>query len=435
MNSIFIRLKSFFNTITGSIAFYPSFYAVSAILFGLFMKWAEEMDATRAFQEVFPSLVINDVDTARSILSTLIAGGISMLVFSFSMVMLLLSQAAANYSPRVLPNLISNRKHQFILGAFLATILYNIITVIGIDPSGSNYHLPGLSVLIGIISAFVALAAFVYFIHSISSSIQINNILENIYNKSSKRLQVLIEQQTSQDQFPDTTQWHTYHTHRSGTIQNLSVEGLKKSCETCTTRFEMLVTKGKYILEGEALFKSEKELSDTQLTEVYKNLNYSESELVSDNYALGFKQITEIGIKAMSPGINDPGTAIDTIDYLTDLVRLRMLKKDHSIVLNDDKEALIKLKTIEFEDLIYDIFASYRKYCKEDLSVMGKLLQLFSLCMGRETCQPSYYTVLHLQAQLLIHDAEESISNSHDLDRLKTQFESIETQYNQLSSN
>ncbi|MEP3967525.1 MAG: DUF2254 family protein, partial [Nonlabens sp.] len=244
-----------------------------------------------------------------------------------------------------------------------------------------------------------------------------------------------IEQQTSQDQFPNTSKWYTYPTNRSGTIQNISVEGLKKSCETCDTRFEMLITKGKYILDGEALFKSEMELSDTQLTEIHKNFNYTESELVSDNYALGFKQITEIGIKAMSPGINDPGTAIDTIDYLTDLVRLRMLKKDHNIVLNEDKEVLIKLNTTKFEDLIYDIFASYRKYCKEDLSVMSKLLQLFSLCMGRETCEPTYYTTLHLQAQLLIHDAEESISNSHDLDRLKTQFESIETQYRKLSGN
>ncbi|MEN8817497.1 MAG: DUF2254 family protein [Nonlabens sp.] len=76
------------------------------------------------------------------------AGGISMLVFSFSMVMLLLSQAAANYSPRVLPNLISNRKHQYILGAFLATILYNIITVIGLEPKGDGYLLPGFSVLL-----------------------------------------------------------------------------------------------------------------------------------------------------------------------------------------------------------------------------------------------------------------------------------------------
>ncbi|MEN8817496.1 MAG: hypothetical protein ABF274_11590 [Nonlabens sp.] len=40
MNSIFIRIRSFFNTITGSIAFYPTFYAISAVLFGLVMKYA-----------------------------------------------------------------------------------------------------------------------------------------------------------------------------------------------------------------------------------------------------------------------------------------------------------------------------------------------------------------------------------------------------------
>jgi uncharacterized membrane protein len=201
MKTILIRLRSFFNTITGSIAFYPTFYAISAIIFALLMKWMEDLGASKYLEEVLPSLLITNVDTARNIITTLIAGGISILVFSFSMVMLLLSQAASNYSPRVLPSLISNRKHQYILGTFLASILYNIITVIGIDEGYSQ--LPGFSVLLGMLIAIIALAAFVYFIHSISSSIQINNILENIYTKSADRLKLLIanENQKVRDSF------------------------------------------------------------------------------------------------------------------------------------------------------------------------------------------------------------------------------------------
>jgi uncharacterized membrane protein len=433
MKTILIRLRSFFNTITGSIAFYPTFYAISAIIFALLMKWAEELGISRSLQEVLPFLVINKADTARNIITTLIAGGISMLVFSFSMVMLLLSQAAANYSPRVLPNLISNKKHQYILGTFIASILYNIITIIGIEPYGNDYQLPGFSVLLGILISIIALAAFVYFIHSISTSIQINNILENIYNKSADRLKHLIEMENQKESFPSTEGWYVYRTTKSGTIQNISADGLKEAAQNFETKFELLIIKGQYILHNEMLFRSKKELSDDQLNEVYKNFHYSESELVSDNYVLGFKQITEIGIKAMSPGINDPGTAIDTIDYLTDLVRLRMLKQDYDMVLDTDKNVLIKLKVVEFDDLMYAVFAAYRKYCKGDLLVMQKLLQLFSLCMKRETCQQSYYAVLHHQAKLMMNDAQESISNKHDLERLKLQIEAIDASYIKIS--
>ncbi|AGC78352.1 putative membrane protein [Nonlabens dokdonensis] len=426
MKALIIRIRSFINTITGSIAFYPTFYAISAVVFALIMKWAEEMNISSYLQEHLPQLVINDIETARTILTTLIAGGISMLVFSFSMVMLLLSQAAANYSPRVLPNLISNRRHQFILGTFLATILYNIITVIGLEPTDQKYQLPGFSVLLGIISAFLALGAFVYFIHSISTSIQINNILEDIFKKSSDRLKILIDEEKYAEDFPDTSDWHVYKTKKSGTIQNISVNGLKEAVEEFETKFEVLIVKGQYILTDSDMFLSEKELKDEELEEIYKNFNYSESELVSDNYALGFKQITEIGIKAMSPGINDPGTAIDTIDYLTELVRIRMQKQDHSISSNKEDKPVLKVKVIAFETLIYNVFASYRNYCKHDLTVMQKLLQLFSRCIERESCQRSYHEVLHNQAKLLIHDAEESISNQHDLNVLKNQFQEIE---------
>jgi uncharacterized membrane protein len=131
----------------------------------------------------------------------------------------------------------------------------------------------------------------------------------------------------------------------------------------------------------------------------------------------------------MSPGINDPGTAIDTIDYLTDLVRIRMQKEDHSISSNDDDQPLLKMNVIAFEPLIYNVFASYRNYCKHDLSVMQKLLQLLYLCIDRETCHNEYYGVLYNQAKLLIHDAEESISNPHDLDLLKNRFHQIESKY------
>src|SRR5690606_4683034 len=107
-------------------------------------------------------------------------------------------QASSNFSPRVLPGLISNRNHQFVLGIYLATILYNTFTLVGINPQENDkYQLPGFSVLIGIILTVICLGAFLYFIHSISQSIQVNNILDSIYKKAKKRLEYLLEDRKS----------------------------------------------------------------------------------------------------------------------------------------------------------------------------------------------------------------------------------------------
>ncbi|WP_124980527.1 DUF2254 domain-containing protein [Nonlabens xiamenensis] len=432
MKALYLRIKSFFNTLTSSIAFYPTFYAITAILFALVMKWAEGQNISGFLQENVPTLVIDDIETARNILTTLIASGVSMLVFSFSMVMLLLSQAAANYSPRVLPSLISNRRHQYILGTFLATILYNIITIISIEPDGKDYQLPGFSVLLGILSSITAIAAFVYFIHSISTSIQINSILKNIYHMSRNRLEQLITSDKTDNDFPATSDWFLYETRKSGTIQNISIPGLLKMADQLDNRFEILITKGEYILEKSEMFKSEKELNENELKEVYKNFNYSESELVRDNYVLGFKQITEIGVKAMSPGINDPGTAIDTIDYLTDLIALRMLKQDYDVVVNKDDQPTLSLAVVNFDHLLYNFLAAYRNYCKHDLNVMHRLLSMLLKCLNKQSCDASYYKVLHREASLMIKDAEDSVGNSFDLEVLHSIYDSIELTYQSL---
>jgi uncharacterized membrane protein len=387
------------------------------------MKTAESMGMSRFLQENAKYLVVNDIDTGRNVLTTLIAGGLSMLVFSFSMVMLLLSQAAANYSPRVLPSLISNRKHQTILGTFLAMILYNIITVIGLQPHGDDYQMPGFSVLLGIVSAVVALGAFVYFIHSISSSIQINNILKNIYTLSRKRLQSLVDENRYCKDFPEYNDWFTYHTDQSGTIQNMSVSGLKELAKECDTKFDLLATKGFYMFKNQPLIKSEKELDEEQVKELHKNFNYTESELVSDNFILGFKQIAEIGIKAMSPGINDPGTALDTINYLTELFALRMQKGDTSVITDDDDNPIINMKVITFEELIYNVLVPYRTYCKHDMSVMQKLLAMIAHLKSLEAAQDSFYTILDREAGLMIQDANHAIKNPIDLKVLQGMYD------------
>ncbi len=413
--NVFKRLRSFINVLTSSIAFYPTLYAFSAILFAFVLKFAESQDISAYFSKKASVLLVNDVDTARNILTTMIAGGLSMLVFSFSMVMLLLSQAAANYSPRVLPNLIANRRHQLILGTFLAMILYNIITIIGIEPQGEQDQLPSFSVLVGIITAIIALGAFVYFIHSISSSIQINNIMKNIFSLSRKRLQQLIDQQKTHQEFPDTKNWASYTSTRSGTLQNISISGLQALAEEFDTKFEVCIPKGEYLVEQQPYVKSERELSDDEQLELHKNFNFNESEMVRDNYILGFKQLTEIGIKAMSPGINDPGTAVDTVNYIFELLALRMKKSNTEIIASDDGNPLVKLSVVPFDLIIYNILVPYRTYCKHDMSVMQKLLTKMVRLLDCEMIDKSYRKTIYRELKLLMHDVEQTITNPVDL--------------------
>ncbi|MGB3592309.1 MAG: DUF2254 domain-containing protein [Nonlabens sp.] len=416
---VFTRLKSFYRSITNSIAFYPMLYAFAAIVAGMSMNLLEDSTVTDWIRKQAPQLLVNDVETARGLVTTLVAGAISMLVFSFSMVMLLLSQAASNYSPRVLPSLVSERRHQRVLGIFLATILYNAIIMISIDPNGKDYQLPGFSVLMGTLLSIISLGMFVYFIHSISSSIQINNIMDNIHTLSRKRIQYLTEIQVSDYELPDSSKWDTYSVEHSGTLQNISHNALKEYALENDLKFDILIPKGKHVLASTDLYRCSGRLDKDAQATVLKNFKFIESELVGDNYLLGFKQLTEIGIKAMSPGVNDPGTAIDSIHFLTDLFAMRMMKHDGEVIVDDNHNVIINSRAITFQELIYTVLASYRNYSKQDFTVMFTLLEMTNNLMEAQSVNQGYYDSILQQSELLIEDARKHIDNSHDLQLLE----------------
>ncbi|MCL6217430.1 DUF2254 domain-containing protein [Zunongwangia pacifica] len=419
MKKLFTRLLSFFNAIRSRIAFYPTVIALLGFLFTFITLFLEEYGASDLLRKNFPSLIVNSGDTALSVLGAIITGLISMMVFSFSMVMVLLNQATNNYSPRLLPGLISDRKHQTVLGIYLATILYCIFIMVAINPDVSPKKLPGFSVFLGILFTVICMGAFIYFIHTISQSIQISNILEHIHHQSKKRLSKLLDSERNQtDNFPNTDNWHVYTAQKSGYFQNLSIANMLDLCEELETKFHILPVKGIFILKGTPVFRSEKKLDNDNVDEILANFNFARKELVADNYVLAFKQITEIIAKAMSPGINDPGTAVNAIDYLTELLALRMLKKDCSIVKREDK-CLLKLNTVDFKDLLYNVLVTIRTYCSHDLIIIQKIGVMFQYLLQQEQKEAYYKEIIRREATFFFNSALEAIESENDIEIIK----------------
>jgi len=418
MKKHFYNLLEYIIKLESNIAFYPSLISLVGLLFAFFMYYLESWGVSGYLIENAPILVINNIDTARDLLTTFIGGLISIMVFSFSLVMILLNQASSNFSPRLLPGLISNRRHQIILGIYNSTLLYCIFTLVSITPHGDKYQLPGFSVLLAIIFMTVCLAAFIYFIHSISQQIQVGTIMDKIFDKAYERLNTLIDNEKSTEiEFPDTSNWKTVECAKSGYFQDVGLNSLAEFAQEKKVKIEIVQIKGTYILKGLPLLKySGAELDGDAKNEILACFHFSKNELVEENYVLAFKQITEIALKAMSPGINDPGTAINAIDYMTELFTLRMKKRDRSYLFDDDDDAYVSIKTVNFEDLMYSVMAALRTYCKHDIIVVQKLFMMLEyLLLEADTCDDNYKKTIVKEVQNLYQDGIESQKNEIDL--------------------
>lgn len=426
MKNVIVNGFEYLKKLESKIAFYPTLYSLTGLVFAFFMYYAENKGISSYLADNVPLLVINNTQTAFNILTTFIAGLISIMVFSFSMVMVLLNQASSNFSPRVLPGLISNKRHQKILGIYNATLLFCIFTMVGIEPDGGENQLPGFSVLLAIVFMVICLGAFIYFIHSISQEIQVHNIMQRLFDEAKNRLDQLINSEKDSNQkFPDTDNWTVYKSPETGFLQDIVLDPIIQFAKENNNQFEIITIKGQYVYKDKPLFKSKTKLNDESLEELFKYFHFSRDEIIEDNYVLGFKQITEIAVKAMSPGINDPGTTIIAIDYLAELFQIRMYKNDISILF-EDSQPLVKINSVTFKELLYFVLAPIRTYAKHDVIIVNKLINMFQhLAFNIDCDNKGYLSDINKEVKLLSIDANSAINNQEDLKYINNRLQSF----------
>ena len=414
-----------YEKVTTSIAFYPSLLALFFFMLISLLIFLEQNGLTAWMETHLPIfLLIKSWDVAQSVLTTLVGALISLMVFSFSMVMVLLNNAASNFSPRILPGLIADKFHQFVLGFYLGTITFCLVLVINMTPSQPEISLPGFSVLMGIFLGLTCLMLFVFFIHSISESVQVGKILESLRYTTLQNLKESNHGEWSaQMDPPNMENWHIYESDRSGHLNMVDFNGLHRVAEENDFKIKVLVPKSKFILEGIALFACDRKLTEELLQKVLKVFVFGTKEYAEKDHVIGFKQITEIAVKAMSPGINDPGTAITAIDHLSILFVEKMKSFDQGGVLVKDESAQnepirIWLTAFPFATLLSFVLTPLRQYARHDAMVVFKMFEMLRFLASRSHCHTDHQKTIQQEIEILKIDAKAGFTNSVDYQRL-----------------
>ncbi|MBZ9557649.1 MULTISPECIES: DUF2254 domain-containing protein [Modicisalibacter] len=362
-----------------SIAYLPSQLALIYLVLGVIAVGPRVPEA--ALPEALEWLGFKEPETARALLSTLIAGMISMMVFSFSMVMTVLSQAGGNFSHKLVFGLITERHHQRVLGHYLGTILF-ILILLMVPFKGETPSLwRSMGTYLGVAMVIHCLALFVYFIHNASQSVQINAILQGLHQAtrhSLQRLETLQERSHWQyrERLPVATHGHWIQARQSGYIQNADLEALAKLADRHGACIHLNFTFGDYTVEAFPLFRIDIAQPSEAFDEaVLGELVYVQGESVKDLYINGLTQLMEIAIKALSPGINDPGTARLCLHQLTELLCRRLKLVPCNTLTNAEGRALVTWEIESFDSLLYRLFSPILHYGRDDVSICLALLK------------------------------------------------------------
>ena len=417
MNAIRRFFRTSYIQIINSIAFYPSIIAFGFLLFSFFIMRIEYTPFIIDLKKVISPMLVQGLENARLILGTIVGSIFSLMVFSFSMVMLVLNSASSTLSPRVIPGLITQKSHQVVLGVYLGTIIYSLILIINIQSKEAEYHIPTLGILLSMIFSILCLGMFIYFIDSISRSIQVDNILQRIFRKTKHQIQKagIAEKPL---EMPNTSGWETVHAATSGYLKQVEYGNLQNVCEANDITIEITENLGFFFVSGFPIAKVSRSIDEELENDIRNCFIFYIEEHISDHYLFGFKQISEIAVKALSPGINDPATAIKAIDMLSILFIDKMGMNEKNYFLNADGKLLVFFRVPTLEELLFINLTPIREYGKQDATVMLKILESLKNLAFADRSAQQYQMLLTKYMQSMILAAVNNIKNDLDIEQI-----------------
>lgn len=401
-----------------SIAFLPVPLISGAILLGfLLFRLEQATDVSGWLAERLPALAITSQDTARTTLGLFVGGLITLTVFAFSQIMVLLNQVAGSYSPRILPRLTGDRALQFVMGFYLATIVL-ILTVLLSIRSDDSFRIPNFSIFLCVIFGVSCLCLFVYFVSTVSRRIQVDSIIRRLADSCSQHL----DRATDGEGYgrlpapPDVLRWPAIPTPIAGYLGSVDHDRLSKLAAELGTRFYIGTTKGRFVPRNFPLLQSEKKLDEEDVKRVLAVVS-PVPEAFSDWYLPDFAQLTEIALRALSPGINDPATAVDVIDHQSDLLhQLLTTPLPNHFRRADGSGGHVHFAAVGFCHILTDTLQQLRAYGHKDPIIGRRLVVLLYHLLSRAeaTRRPGAVGCVREELRALVFDLNRGLANPRD---------------------
>jgi uncharacterized membrane protein len=329
-----LRLGSLTERLRTSLFFVPMTAVFGAIALGFFLLAIDSrFDGGGA---ELPLVLASTVESARALLSTIAGATITFAGIAFSISMLIIQLASSQYSPRVIHTLFRDPFNKRIMGLVVGTFTYCVVVLRSVRSAleeGGDPVIPNLSVAVAVILGIATILAIVAFIDHSAHAMDVSEILEKVRRESvahARRTWALAEP-GSQPAGPtgalDGVEY-VVRFGRSGWVQQFDADALLR-CVPEGGAMRLDTHPGRYAVEGAPLCTIAPPPTDVEEAEraIRAGVTVGEARSMRQDVSYGLRQLADVALKALSPGINDPTTAQDAIFHAT-AVLAELLRRD-----------------------------------------------------------------------------------------------------------
>lgn len=322
-------------------------------------------------------LFSGDAGTARDLLSALLSGLITMTSLVVSITMVVLSLAAGQLGPRLILNFIRDRQIQLVLGLFMGTIVYTLLVLRSVSDELGPKAIPHIAVAVASALTMICLFALLFFVHKIARSI----IADTVVRQVADELETAIAKASPHRREPQTqdaiSKSFSVRTPVAmgvaGYVQVIDYAQLVELATEHDVVIEAQVRAGHFVLRGGEHFEilSNGPVPAKLPDDLRKAIVIGPERTSTQDLEYSVRQLVEIAVRALSPGVNDPFTALAVVNRLGAALECAAARADPPAVRVDDEAVVrVKAKVTNFVGLLDASFNQIRQAAAGNAAVL-----------------------------------------------------------------
>lgn len=334
-----------------------------------------------AIKSYIPKQLLLSVEVSVDFLSNISGIFLTISTFCFTIIVSVLNKYSSSISPRMLQSFIDRTGVLGLYGIFVSGFFYSVISILLLQDIAPDQHVVAGS--FGIAYSIIAMLSFIAFSRQVLDNLKVSNIIENIFNDCEKLIDKEVELRKKAKHYEegDESTKLSIVAENSGYLFEIKSDNIFK--ELNGIKAELVINKriGEYTTKGESVGELnifQCKLDDNDKKELKEKLSplfiinaYSNEE----DYHRGIVNLSEIANMALSPGTNDPNTAIMCINKISALLGKLFSTGNHFIILKEDEDVKIIYQSYSVKDELYLGFSQIISYSAGDPLVTKAILQ------------------------------------------------------------
>jgi len=406
---VLTRFKVIQDRLRGSLFFVPMLFVVGgAVLAEVLLAVDERVDD-------MPSRLTATVDSARGVLSIVASATLAFAGISFSVSLLLISLASSQYSPRVVHGLFRDPFNRRVIGTVIGTFTYCLVTlraVRGPVDAAAGAVVPSVSVLVAVVLGIVSILAIVAFISHSAHTMDVSKILHGVTDESIELIRATWPDPSTVDPATDPNDATPTEPSggglaimfdRHGWVQRIDHDAIFEVIEP-GSHVRLDTSPGRYAIPETPLCTIWPTPIDGETTaeRLRAGVVLGETRTMQQDVSYGVRQLADVALKALSPGINDPTTAQDALFHLGAVVRELLVRQPPRHSVGADDRTIVPSHEVTHDELVGLAFDEVRIASAGQPTVQISLLEILHLLSASVADRSAAHAALARQATLVV---------------------------------